>query len=331
MPESFENRIIIKENPEKLLEKKLAGHRILKDVIGIGGVTDAYQGAEKIYRNTRNCLKVIESRGFPVHIATKSDLILEDLELLESIARKSWCSVSITITTTDSATSQWLEGRCINPQKRFAVLNKIKSQSEKIQTGIALIPVVPCLTDKETDLDLLMKTAKENGADYIISGGGITMHDRQAVYFLNTLKKDFPHFISEYERLFSFRYDENEYHGKSHPDRKYLLYLNNLILEKADKYQLPLRMKRYIPQDFRKDNYRLSEILFNESYMHYMKGKEDAVFRKLADNINNLSSSVSDMNDQSLIQQLSLSPVEFSIIKCYMDRLSMRNLKTLFD
>jgi len=36
--------------------------KLLPDVVAIGGTCDAYQPAEEIYKNTRQCLEVLHSR-----------------------------------------------------------------------------------------------------------------------------------------------------------------------------------------------------------------------------------------------------------------------------
>ena len=67
--------------------EKYAGKEIF-----IGSVTDPYQPAEKAFRRTRAALEQLAGSGAKLSIATKSDLVLRDLELIKSFpdARVSW-------------------------------------------------------------------------------------------------------------------------------------------------------------------------------------------------------------------------------------------------
>ncbi len=108
MPQDFENKIIVKKNVGEMLDKRITNARtFLPDVVGMGGVTDCYQPAEEIYGNTQQCLEVLAKHHYPIHVATKSELVLRDLDILDAISRKSWCSVSVTITTTKPETASF--------------------------------------------------------------------------------------------------------------------------------------------------------------------------------------------------------------------------------
>ena len=58
----------------------------------IGSVTDPYNPQEETYERTRTILTQLKGSGAKISIATKSDLILRDLELIKSFpdARISW-------------------------------------------------------------------------------------------------------------------------------------------------------------------------------------------------------------------------------------------------
>lgn len=58
----------------------------------IGSVTDPYNPQEEVYGRTRALLTELKGSGAKISIATKSDLILRDLELIKSFpdARVSW-------------------------------------------------------------------------------------------------------------------------------------------------------------------------------------------------------------------------------------------------
>ncbi len=70
------------KNPKKYYGKELF----------IGSVTDPYLPQEEQYRRTRALLEQLQGSGAQISIATKSDLILRDLDLIKSFpnARVSW-------------------------------------------------------------------------------------------------------------------------------------------------------------------------------------------------------------------------------------------------
>ena len=140
-------------------------------------MTDSYQAAEKKFGNTRQCLQVLAKYALPVHLATKSTLVLQDLELLNQIGEKSWCSISVSIPTINKAFAAFLDFRSPSPQQRLSVVKQIKEQAPHIQTGVLLIPLVPFMGDSAEDLENLVQSVKETGADYLLFGGGMTLRD----------------------------------------------------------------------------------------------------------------------------------------------------------
>ena len=91
MKHAFED-IEVKENAAELLEDTLRRKR-KKCMIGTGGMCDPYLHCEMDLRLTRRCLEIIDRYGFGLAIQTKSDRILRDMDLLQSINLKSKCVV----------------------------------------------------------------------------------------------------------------------------------------------------------------------------------------------------------------------------------------------
>lgn len=305
MPEQFENNILIKKDPGKALEKYLRKSRtFIPDVVGIGGVTDSYQAAEKRYRNTRQILEVLAKYRHPVHIATKSTLISEDIELLARIARQNWCTISLTITAIDPAVAKFLDFRAPSPQKRLEVIQKIKAQAPEIQCGVLLIPLVPFLADQPEQVEQLFQAVKAANADYILFGGGMTLRNKQALWFLKQLKKQYPDLLPAYENLYQFKYHPEKYEGSYTPGASYKAEKNQLLFALCKKYELPFRIKRFIPKDFRHYNYLLSEKLFTKAYQEQMtdQGWDDLFWAAQA--IQNLKEDIFTLNQMKLIDTI---------------------------
>ena len=103
----FDGELLVKVNVIELLRKELASKRV-KGTVGTGAMQDPYTPSEATLNMTGQALEVIAQWRYPVHIITKSDLILKDLETLVEI-NKVHASVCFTITTADDALGKKVE------------------------------------------------------------------------------------------------------------------------------------------------------------------------------------------------------------------------------
>ena len=94
---AFED-IEVKKNAPELLEKALKSKR-KPCMIGTGAMSDPYMHCEKELRLTRKCLEIIYKYGFGATVLTKSDMVLDDIYLLEKINNETKSLVQMTITT----------------------------------------------------------------------------------------------------------------------------------------------------------------------------------------------------------------------------------------
>jgi DNA repair photolyase len=305
LPTEFETTILVKKNIGAMLDRRLANARtLLPDVTGTGGTTDPYQPAERKYENTKRCLQILAKHRYPVLIGTKSNLVLRDLDLLEKIGNNNWCTVGITVTTTDHEKARFLETSAPSPAARLDAIRSIKEQTKHIQAGIWLIPVVPYLTDSDDDLENVVRASKEANADFILFGGGMTMRDMQANWFLKHLLEKYHGLQGKYEDLYQFRYNPDTYGGQYEPPRRYSMAITKKFLDLANKYKMPTRMRRYIPQDFRRDNYIIAEKLLNESYRLQTLGKAWSSKFWAGQNVQNLKEPISSVMKRNELQKI---------------------------
>jgi len=108
----------VRSNIPDRLSKELAG---LEGTIGIGTVTDPYQYAEKRFRLTLKCLEILKERNFRIHLHTKSDLILRDIDLISGMKGE----VGITITTIIEKYSKITEPGAPLPKQRLETLKRL--------------------------------------------------------------------------------------------------------------------------------------------------------------------------------------------------------------
>lgn len=132
----------VKTNIVERMARELPG---LSGTIGIGTVTDPYQAAEARFMLTRRCLEHLVGKGFPIHLHTKSDLILRDLDLLKRFEGQ----VAITLTTCDDRLSRITEPGAPLPEARFGALKALTDAG--INTYALIAPVLDRLEGLEEE------------------------------------------------------------------------------------------------------------------------------------------------------------------------------------
>lgn len=204
--------IEVKANAPQLLERALKSKRN-KCMIGTGGMTDPYMPLEKEQKLTRRLLEIIDQYEFGLAIQTKSNLILRDLDLLQSINEKSKCIVQMTMTTYDEALCKKIEPNVCTTKERFEVLKTMRDHG--IQTVVWLSPFLPLLNDTEENIRGLMDYCIEAGVYGIICFGiGVTLREGDREYFYEKLDEKFPgqkqKFHAKYGNAYEISSDHND-------------------------------------------------------------------------------------------------------------------------
>ena len=120
MEHDFED-IEVKENAIELLENALKRKR-LKCMLGTGAMTDPYIPLEGQLGHVRKALLLADRYGFGFTLQTKSDRVLRDIDLLQSINQQSKCVVQMTLTTHDEALCRILEPHVSTTGERVEAL-----------------------------------------------------------------------------------------------------------------------------------------------------------------------------------------------------------------
>ncbi|HUK88962.1 MAG TPA: PA0069 family radical SAM protein [Blastocatellia bacterium] len=143
----FETRILVKEDAPALLKKELSAPRWKPQVLGVCGVTDAYQPVESRLRLTRRCLEVLLEFRNPVAVITKNHLVTRDSDLLAGLAEFKAARVLVSVTTLDANLARVMEPRTSTPERRLAAIQALAEAG--VPVGVLVAPVVPGLTDHE--------------------------------------------------------------------------------------------------------------------------------------------------------------------------------------
>jgi DNA repair photolyase len=140
--EEWGSFVDVKTNIANILSKELKKKQ--KGVVGISTVTDPYQPLEKKYKLTRYCLEQLLRYDFPVHIQTKSDLILRDIDLISKFSN---IEVMFSIGTLHDSERKILEPNASSIQQR---LNAMKTLSENgVKTTVFFGPIYPTIKLEE--------------------------------------------------------------------------------------------------------------------------------------------------------------------------------------
>jgi DNA repair photolyase len=224
------SKIRVKKNATSLLEKTLT-RRLKKAVIGTGSMNDPYMPVEKDEKLTRSALEIIARHNFPVHIITKGDLVVRDIDIIGEIS-KIYAAVSFTITTADDKLSKTIEPGAPATSDRFKALKKLSLAG--IYCGVILTPVLPFITDSEENIRAIIHRSYESGASYVIAWMGTTQREGQREYFYKKLDSHFPGLKNQYTSRFG-----NAYNCPS-PNSNYLY---RIFQEQTNLYKLSIRMK----------------------------------------------------------------------------------------
>jgi DNA repair photolyase len=145
----FETKLFAKTNAAQALERELADPRYEVSTIAIGTNTDSYQPIERRYRIMRHILEVLSATNHPVGIVTKSTLVLRDLDILTSMAKRGLVKVALSVTTLDRRLARAMEPRASTPDKRIETLQRLVDAG--VPASVMVAPVIPGLTDMEME------------------------------------------------------------------------------------------------------------------------------------------------------------------------------------
>lgn len=141
-PEPWGDFIDVKYWPEIKNPQKYAGKEAF-----IGSVTDPYQPCEERYGRTRALLEQLQGSGISISIATRSDLVLRDMDLIRTFPdpRVSW-----SINTLDDEFRREMD-HSISIQRRLDVMKKFYDSG--IQTTCFISPIFPGITDVKSIIE----------------------------------------------------------------------------------------------------------------------------------------------------------------------------------
>ena len=197
--------IEVKQNAPELLAAALCSKR-KKCMIGTGAMSDPYMHCEEELRLTHKCLEIILQYGFGAAVQTKSDRILQDIDLLDEINKKAKCVVQITLTTYDDDLCRIIEPNVCNTKRRIEVLEEM--QKRGIPTVVWLSPILPFINDTEDNVGKILDECVRVGVKGIMCFGmGLTLREGDREYYYAALDKHFPGLKRKYIEAYGNAYE----------------------------------------------------------------------------------------------------------------------------
>jgi DNA repair photolyase len=198
--DAFESKIYVKQDAGALAERDLSTEKIWGEHIAIGTATDPYQPAEKEFQTTRAILeRMAERDGLSLSITTKSNQVVRDIDLLERISKRSSITIHMTVTTLRTRLARMLEPRAPRPDLRLEAIAKLRQAG--ISVGVNAMPILPGLTDREDDLDALVRAARDAGAQWLAANVLFLMPSSWKP-FLAFLEEKFPKLAGRYRDFY---------------------------------------------------------------------------------------------------------------------------------
>jgi len=188
---SQENVIYIKQNADAMLQEEL--EELKQGPIIIGSVHDPYQPCEQKYEITKKILQIIKKNDFPCHILTKSPLIIRDKQLLTSMDSQ----ITVSLLSLQEKVSSIFEKNITSTIARLKLIKQLNQN--KIKAGVALIPILPYITDKE--IEKIIRKAKKYSARYFLYKQ-LELKGEQKEDFFEELQKHYPTLIQKYHELY---------------------------------------------------------------------------------------------------------------------------------
>jgi DNA repair photolyase len=228
--EHMEEKLAVKINAPELLDNqlRLRAKKNQYGIIVLSSATDPYLQAEKETMLTRKLLEIILKYRFPLHVITKSDLVIRDFDLLKEINRQAILPpdlkgrlsqkvfITFSFSTTDNAIAKIFEPGATPPDKRLQTLQATLDHG--FLSGVSLMPLLPYITDTSDHLEKMYSIFKKIGVNYIFPASltlfGSGSSDSKTLV-LRAIEKHYPHLLEKYKQFFSTSNEMPAYYKKA--------------------------------------------------------------------------------------------------------------------
>jgi DNA repair photolyase len=200
--DGYGRSIRVKVNVAEVLRAELARRSWKRGSVAIGAATDPYQPAEGRFRLTRACIRELGRARTPFSLITRGPLIRRDVDVLAEAAARARVHVTFSVPTLDERIWRTTEPGTAPPRRRLETVRILADAG--IDTGVALAPLLPGLSDGPDLLADVVREARAAGASGVWANV-LYLRPGTREHFLETLARDWPELVPEYERLYAGR------------------------------------------------------------------------------------------------------------------------------
>ena len=185
-PEPWGDFLDVKYWPEIKNPQKYEGKELF-----IGSVTDPYLPQEEIYGRTRALLTQLQGSGAKISIATKSDLILRDLDLIKTFpeARVSW-----SVNTLDECFRESLDN-AVSIKRRLAAMKAFHDAG--VRTTCFISPIFPEITQVEAIIQRVKKQCN------LIWLENLNLRGSYKAFIMGYIENAYPHLLPLYKEIYN--------------------------------------------------------------------------------------------------------------------------------
>lgn len=240
-------KLSVKENALAILRRQLAARarKQQQGFVVLSSVTDAYLPIEEKEQLTRGILELLLEYRFPVHIITKSPLVLRDLDLLRRINENAILPpdmaqyqhkvfITFSFSTIDPVIGKQFEPGAPDPAKRLLAMQACADAG--FMTGVSLMPLLPFITDVPEQLARMYAAFQQHSARYVFPASITLWGEGEAdskQLVLQAVAQYYPQHLTNYQRLFA--------HNNSVP-AAYNSALQAAAAAEATRYALPAQI-----------------------------------------------------------------------------------------
>lgn len=176
----------VKHWPELKNPQKYAGKELF-----LGSVTDPYLPQEAAFRRTRALLEQLRGSGARLSIATKSDLVLRDLDLIQTFpgARVSW-----SINTLDEDFRSDMD-RAVSIRRRLEAMEAFHRAG--VRTTCFISPIFPGITDVEA----IIRRARD--CCNLIWLENLNLRGSYKAVILDYIREKYPRLLPLYQEIYN--------------------------------------------------------------------------------------------------------------------------------
>jgi len=198
----------VKHNFPDVLRCELEKPSWKRELVALGTATDPYQPIEGQYKLTRRSLEALLAARTPVGLVTKGPMVVRDADLLAELGRCARCTVHISVPTVDEDAWAALEPGTAHPLQRLRAVRALRKAG--VNAGVLMAPIVPGFTTERRRLEATIRAVAEHDAAFM-GANVLYLRDGTKDHFMGFLRKEFPHLVEGYERLYPGSYAPAEY------------------------------------------------------------------------------------------------------------------------